>query len=74
MEESEICYAILNQFFSQCRGIRNLNLESFDFGVDQSSIPQTINDGFYRLSQLNLRRSGNVCGVRPNFQSSIVQQ
>jgi hypothetical protein len=43
-------YAILDQFFSRCRGIRNLKLKWFDFGVDPSNISQTIKEGFYRLS------------------------
>jgi hypothetical protein len=53
-EESESSYAILDQFFSQCQGIRNLKLTSFNFGDESASISQTIKDGFNRLSQLNL--------------------
>jgi hypothetical protein len=48
------CYAILDQFFSQCHGIRNLKLLWFNFGDDPTTISQTIKDGFYRLSQLSL--------------------
>jgi hypothetical protein len=54
-DESESCYEILDQFFSQCPGIRNLKLNFFDFGVDPASISQTIKDGFCRLSQLSLQ-------------------
>jgi hypothetical protein len=48
-------YATLDQFFSQCHGIRNLKLRFFEFGDDPSFISQTIKEGFYRLSQLSLR-------------------
>jgi hypothetical protein len=53
----EICgsnYAYLDQFFSQCQGIRNLSLIYFDFGEDPTIISQSLKDGFYRLSQLSL--------------------
>jgi hypothetical protein len=53
---SVVHFAILDQFFSQCSGIRNLKLKWFDFRDDASSITQNINDGFYRLSQLSLLR------------------
>jgi hypothetical protein len=53
-EESGVCYSILDEFFSQCQGIRNLKLRCFDFGYDSSSFSQTIKDGFYRLFQLSL--------------------
>jgi hypothetical protein len=60
-EESGVCYAILDLFFSQCNGIRNLKLVIFDFGDDSSSISQTIKDGFYQLSQLSLSQgSGDI--------------
>jgi hypothetical protein len=52
--ESGICYAILDQFFSRCNGIRNLKLIWFNFGDDPTIIPQSIKEGFYRLSQLSL--------------------
>jgi hypothetical protein len=55
-EESSIHYSILDQFFSHCKGIRNLKLNYFDVGDDPYSITQTIKDGFYRLSQLSLLR------------------
>jgi hypothetical protein len=55
-EEAGICYAILDQFYSRCNGIRNLKLREFDFGVDSSYISQTIKEGFYRLYQLSLER------------------
>jgi hypothetical protein len=55
-EEPEICFLILNQFFSQCHGIRNLRLEYFDFGDDPSLISQSTKDGFLRYSQLSLVR------------------
>jgi hypothetical protein len=73
-DEEESNYAILDQFFSQCDGIRNLTLRQIDFGEYPTS--QTIKGGFYRLSQLSQvsRRSENVCGVRPNSQSSRIQQ
>jgi hypothetical protein len=57
-EESESHYATLDQFFSQCHGIRNLKLRFFDFADNPSNISQTIKDGFYRLSQLSLRGCG----------------
>jgi hypothetical protein len=47
-------YEILDQFFSHCRGIRNLKLQYFDFGDDLALISQTIKGGFYQLSQLSL--------------------
>jgi hypothetical protein len=47
-------FAILDQFFSQCHGIRNLELMCFDFGDDPVSISHAIKDGFYQLSQLSL--------------------
>jgi hypothetical protein len=53
-EESGVCYSILDEFFSQCQGIRNLKLQGFDFGDDHAHISQNISDGFYRLSQLSL--------------------
>jgi hypothetical protein len=53
---SVVHYAILDQFFSQCNGIRNLNLQDFDFGENPASISQTIKTGFYQLSQLSLCR------------------
>jgi hypothetical protein len=53
-ESSGVCYAILDQFFSQCQGIRNLKIMCFNFGDDPSTTSQIIKDGFYRLSQLSL--------------------
>jgi hypothetical protein len=47
-------YAHLDQFFSQCKGIRNLSIIYFDFGDDPTNISQSLKDGFYRLSQLSL--------------------
>jgi hypothetical protein len=38
-------YAYLDQFFSQCQGIRNLSLNCFDFGVDPTIISQSLKDG-----------------------------
>jgi hypothetical protein len=52
--ESGNCYAILAKFFSQCHGIRNIRLECFDFGVDPTSMPHSIKEGFYRICQLNI--------------------
>jgi hypothetical protein len=52
--ETSSHYVALDQFFSQCRGIRNIKLNRFYFGEESTSISQTIKDGFYRLSQLGL--------------------
>jgi hypothetical protein len=54
VEESEVCYAILDQIFSQCQGIRNLKLQYFYLKDDPASITQTIKTGFYQLSQLSM--------------------
>jgi hypothetical protein len=52
--ETSSHYVALDQFFSQCDGIRNLKLNYFDFGDNPSNISQTIKEGFYQLSQLSL--------------------
>jgi hypothetical protein len=54
MDGSRVCYEALNAIFNQCGGIRNLQLEYFDFGDNPSAISQAVKDGFGRLRQLEL--------------------
>jgi hypothetical protein len=52
--ETSSHYVALDQFFSQCVGIRNLRNYYFYFKDDPSYITQNIKDGFYRLSRLSI--------------------
>jgi hypothetical protein len=47
-------YETLEIFLGRCSSIRNLCLESFDFGDDPASITQTIKEGSSCLKQLDL--------------------
>jgi hypothetical protein len=51
---SEKCIEVLDIFFEECDGIRDLHLDFFDFGYDPSSISSSMKDGFNRLRQLDL--------------------
>jgi hypothetical protein len=47
-------YETLDIFLTQCVLIRNLSLDSFDFGDNLAAITPTIKEGFARLNQLDL--------------------
>jgi hypothetical protein len=52
------CYATLDTVFHNCREIRILDVGRFDFGNYTAAISPTIKEGFGRLIELDLNRSG----------------
>jgi hypothetical protein len=57
-EETDLeCYTVVETFFSSCLLIRDLRLDSFEFGDDPSlNFTPTIKDGFGRLKSLEFNR------------------
>jgi hypothetical protein len=52
----QICFGELDssECFEECDGIRELQLDEFDFGDDPIDVSQSLRDGFGRLAQLDL--------------------